>query len=83
MVLAGPRLLVRRNLHATAESVAATGLAMTIADAYLARRLVPGGLAAAVGRRPAGTAALAAAWAAYGTAIRLRGPRLAAIGLAS
>src|ERR1022692_1535671 len=34
LVLAAPRLLVRRNLHATAESAAASGLALTLADAY-------------------------------------------------
>ena len=82
LVLAAPRLLVRRNLLATAESVAAIGLALTLADAYLARRLVPGGLASGPFAAAAAGAALAGAWAGYGTAVRLRGPRLAAIALA-
>ena len=82
LVLAAPRLLVRRDLHATAESVAAIGLALTVADAYLARRLVPGGLASGPLAAAAGSAALAAGWAGDGAAVRLRGPRLAAVGLA-
>ncbi len=78
-VLALPRLLVRRQLLATAEAVAATGLVLTIGDAYLVHRFTgqrTGPLTAA-GLCAAG----AAAWAAYGTVTRLRGPRLAAIGL--
>ncbi len=82
LVLAAPRVLVRRGLNATAESVAAIGLALTIADAELARRLIgwhpaDGALAVA-----AAASVLAGAWAAYGAATRLNGPKLAAIGLA-
>src|SRR5258708_9068517 len=53
-----------RGLTATAESVAAVGLALTIADAYLVGRLVGG----AAGPLPiaAGTAALAITWLCYG-----------------
>ena len=79
-VLAAPRLLVRRSLTATAGGVPATGLVLTLGDAYLIHRFTGlriGPLAAA-----ALCGAGAATWAAYGTAIRLRGPRLAAIGLA-
>jgi len=82
LVLAAPRVLVRRGLNATAESVAAIGLALTIADAELARRLIgwhpaDGAFAVAVA-----ACVLAGAWAAYGAATRLNGPKLAAIGLA-
>src|SRR6266568_2447489 len=81
LVLTAPRVLVRRGLNATAESVAAIGLALTIADADLTLRLVgwhpSGGLAIA-----AAIAVLAGAWAAYGATVGLKGPKLAAIGLA-
>jgi hypothetical protein len=82
IVLAVPVLLRRRGLDATAESVAAIGLAFTLADAYLLARLAHPGVTG--GPLAAGlvTAGLAAIWAGYGTATRLRGPRLAAIGLA-
>src|SRR6185437_11269636 len=63
-VLAAARPLARRGLTATAESVAAIGLALTIADAYLIGRFIgagtsPFGIAA-------GSAALATAWLCYG-----------------
>ncbi|HEX9034764.1 MAG TPA: DUF2157 domain-containing protein, partial [Streptosporangiaceae bacterium] len=78
VVLAVPVVLRRRRLTATAESVAVIGIALTIADAVLVQRLL---------RAPAGRplvivawcAVLAAAWSGYGVAVRLRGPRLAAI----
>lgn len=78
-VLAAPWPLIRRGLTATAESVAAIGLALTIADAYLAGRLIGAGsgpLAIA-----AGTATLAAAWLGYGRVVRLRAPWLGAIAM--
>jgi hypothetical protein len=83
LVLAAPGPLIRRRLTATAESVAAVGLVLTVGDAYLLQRVIPipaaaGSLLAAA----AGCAALAAAWAGYGAQVRLNGPRLAAIGLA-
>src|SRR5262249_52575816 len=51
LVLAGPRVLMRRGLNATAEAVAAIGLVLTIGDAWLLHRLIkapvsPLGLAA-------------------------------------
>ncbi len=79
-VLGLPRLLIRRGLRATAEAVAATGLVLTAGDAYLIHRFT--GLRIGPLTAAALCAAGVAAWAAYGTAIRLRGPRLAAIGLA-
>ena len=79
-VLAAPRPLVRRGLRATAEAIAATGLVLTIGDAYLIHRFT--GLRIGPLTAAALCAVGAAAWAAYGTAIRLRGPRLAAIGVA-
>jgi hypothetical protein len=81
LVLAAPRALAGRGLHATAESVAAIVLALTIVDAVLALRLTPshpdGPLAYA-----GVIAVLAVAWRAYGLVGRLSGPRLAAIVLA-
>jgi hypothetical protein len=80
LVLAAPRPFVRRGLDATAESVAAIGLVLTLGDAFLIQRfagLQPGPLAAS-----AFCAAMATAWAAYGASTSLRGPRLAALGLA-
>ncbi|HWF80477.1 MAG TPA: hypothetical protein VN695_07815 [Streptosporangiaceae bacterium] len=79
-VLAAARPLARRGLTATAESVAAIGLALTIADAYLIGRFIgagtsPFGIAA-------GSAALATAWLCYGGAVRLRAPWLGAIVMA-
>jgi hypothetical protein len=82
VMLAVPLWLGRRALTATAETVAAIGLALTIADAYLARRLFPAsGLfpASRLFVLAAACAALAALWAGYGLAARLRTPRLAAI----
>src|SRR5258708_11147206 len=69
-----------RGLTATAESVAAVGLALTIADAYLVGRLVGG----AAGPLPiaAGTAALAITWLCYGGALPPRAPSLGAIAVA-
>src|SRR5215471_9419562 len=82
LALAAPWPLARRDLAATAETAAAIGLALTLADADLGWRLVPG--APGFGPGPASLActALAAAWAAYGGRAPVRGPRLAATGLA-
>lgn len=82
IALAAPRPLIRRGLRATAESVAGVGLALTVAVAWLAGGLVPHGGDAGLGLAAAACAALAAGWAAYGAAVELRVPRLAAIGLA-
>jgi hypothetical protein len=80
LVLAAPRPLIRRHLNATAEAVAAIGLALTIGDAYLFQRLITAPAGALL--TAAFCAALAAAWAAYGMGTGLQGPRLAAICLA-
>jgi hypothetical protein len=80
LVLAAPRSFARRGLGATSESIAAIGLVLTLGDSFLIQRfagLRPGTLAVS-----AFCAAMAAAWAAYGVATRLNGPRLAAIGIA-
>ncbi|MGN6679954.1 MAG: SCO7613 C-terminal domain-containing membrane protein, partial [Streptosporangiaceae bacterium] len=79
-VLAAPRLVTRRGLAATAESIAAIGLVLTLGDSFLIRRFA--GLHPATLAVSAFCGAMAAGWAAYGIATRLRGPRLAAIGLA-
>jgi hypothetical protein len=78
-VLATPWPLVRRGLMATAESVAAIGLALTIADAYLVGRLV--GHGSSPFAFAASTAILATAWLCYGGAVRLRAPWLGAIAM--
>jgi len=83
IALAAPRPLIQRGLRATAESVAGVGLALTVAVAWLAGDLIPHGAGGAgLGLAAAACAVLAAGWAAYGAALELRGPRLAAIGLA-
>jgi hypothetical protein len=82
VVLTAPVFLVKRGLAATAESVAAVGLALTLADGELIARLLPGHPADGPFIVAAATAALAGLWAVYGAAARVRGPRLAAIGLA-
>src|SRR5215831_4489691 len=82
LVLAAPWPLARRDLAATAEAVAAIGLALTLADADLGGRLVSGGPRFGPGPAALACAVLAAAWAAYGRLAPVRGPRLAAIGLA-
>ena len=82
VVLVAPMWLNRRGLSATAEATAAVGLALTVADLYLTQQLFAvTGLAAAARLflLAAATAVLAASWAAYGSAIRLSIPRLAAI----
>ncbi|MET9608989.1 hypothetical protein ABZZ17_28655 [Streptomyces sp. NPDC006512] len=72
--LAAPVALLRRGLRSTAESVAAVGLLLTVLDAYALHAAgLPGvdGVAYAAGA----TAALAALWAGYGSALaRLRLP---------
>ncbi len=79
LALAAPAALLRRGLVSTAESVAALGLALTVLDVYAVHRVaVPDtdGLAYAA----AGSAALAALWAAYGLGFgRLRLPLPAAL----
>jgi hypothetical protein len=82
LALAAPWPLARRGLAATAEAAAAVGLALTLADADLAGRLVSGGPRFGLGAAALACAALAAAWAAYGWLAPIRGPRPAAIGLA-
>ena len=82
LALAAPWPLARRGLTATAESVAAIGLALTAAAAYLAQQQIRAGTDARLGLAAAGCAVLAVAWAGYGTAAPPKGPRLAAIGLA-
>jgi hypothetical protein len=82
LALAVPWPLARRGLAATAESAAAVGLALTLADADLAGRLVSGTPRLGLGLAALACGALAAAWAAYGWLAPVRGPRLAAIGLA-
>lgn len=79
LALAAPLPLARRRLTATAEAVAAVGLVLTIADAYLVYRLagpVPGG---GRGYAAMASAVLALAWAAYGRITRLSGPVAGAI----
>jgi hypothetical protein len=80
LVLCAARPLHRRKLHATSEAIGAIGLVLTLGDAFLVLRAT--GLEIGLLAIAAFCAAMAAAWAAYGTASRLRGPRLAALGLA-
>src|SRR5215469_3612334 len=82
LALAAPWPLARRGLAATAEAAAAVGLALTLADADLAGRLMSGAPRLGLGAAALACAALAAAWAVYGWLAPVRGPRLAAIGLA-
>ncbi|WP_066946353.1 SCO7613 C-terminal domain-containing membrane protein [Streptomyces lushanensis] len=79
LTLAVPVPLLRRGLRSTAEAVAALGLVLTVLDAYaLYRVALPG--TDALGYSAAATAALAALWAGYGTALgALRGPLPAAV----
>ncbi|WP_405630914.1 hypothetical protein OG933_35175 [Streptomyces sp. NBC_00016] len=67
-VLGAPVALLRRGLRSTAESVAGLGLALTVLDAYALHEVV---FTAADGTTYAAAAstALAALWAAYGTAL--------------
>lgn len=80
--LAAPWPLARRGLTATAESLAGIGLALTVADTYLARHLVAGGSGVSPGFAAVACAVLAVAWAAYGDVAPPKGPRLAAIVIA-
>src|SRR5215472_5735641 len=82
LALAAPWPLARRDLAGTAEAAAAIGLALTVADAGLGWRLVSGAPGFGPGSASLACAALAAAWAAYGGWAPVRGPRLAATGLA-
>ena len=82
LALAAPWPLARRDLAATAEAAAAIGLALTVADAGLGWRLVSGAPGLGPGPASLACAALAAAWAAYGGWAPVRGPWLAAAGLA-
>ena len=82
LALAAPWPLARRDLAATAEAAAAIGLALTLADADLGWRLVSGAPGLGLGSASLACAVLAAAWAAYGGRAPVRGPRLAATGLA-
>ncbi|MFG2116277.1 SCO7613 C-terminal domain-containing membrane protein [Streptomyces sp. NPDC048718] len=80
--LLAPVGLLRRGLAATAEAVAALGLVLTVLDAYAVQRVAlpeTGFAAYAAGA----SVALAAAWAAYGSALRgLRIPWPAAVAVA-
>src|SRR5215472_4204034 len=82
LALAAPWPLARRDLAGTAEAAAAIGLALTVADAGLGWRLVSGAPGLGPGPASLACAALAAVWAAYGGWAPVRGPRLAATGLA-
>ncbi|MFG2619672.1 SCO7613 C-terminal domain-containing membrane protein [Streptomyces sp. NPDC048507] len=80
--LAVPAVLLRRGLRATAEAVAGLGLLLTVLDAHALRAVA---LPAADGGAYAAwaAAALAALWAAYGTALgRLRLPAALAVAAA-
>ncbi|KQX60973.1 hypothetical protein [Streptomyces sp. Root1310] len=87
-VLGAPVALLRKGLRSTAESVAGLGLALTVLDAYALHEVV---FTAADGTTYAAAAstALAALWAAYGTALAalpgstaLRAPHPAALAVA-
>ncbi len=80
LVLATPRAITRRGLAATAESIAAIGLVLMLGDAFLIQRLAGFRLGALA--ISGFCAVTSAAWAAYGAATGLKGPRLAAIGIA-
>lgn len=67
-VLGAPVALLRRGLRSTAESVAGLGLALTVLDAYALHEVVFTAGDAATYAAAASTA-LAALWAAYGTAL--------------
>ena len=82
LALAAPWPLARRAMTATGESIAAVGLALTVAIAYLAQQLAPAAPAAGLGAASGACAMLAAVWALYGRWAPARAPRLAAIGLA-
>ncbi|WP_328539790.1 SCO7613 C-terminal domain-containing membrane protein [Streptomyces sp. NBC_00344] len=77
--LAAPPVLLRRGLVSTAESVAGTGLALTVLDTYALHQFAARDSGAAA--FAAGSAAvLALLWAGYGTALgRLRLPLPAAL----
>jgi hypothetical protein len=82
VILVVPVWLKRRVLNATAESVAAIGLALTVADAYLTRQLFAANRlpeAAELFALAAAVAVVAALWAGYGAAAGLKAPRLGAI----
>ncbi|GGV10246.1 hypothetical protein GCM10010275_58770 [Streptomyces litmocidini] len=77
--LAAPVALLRRGLVSTAESVAALGLALMVLDAYALHRVAPAETDGP-GYAAVASAVLAAAWAAYGSALsRLRIPLPAAV----
>jgi hypothetical protein len=82
LALAAPWPLARRDLAATAEAAAAIGLALTVADADLGWRLASGARGLGPGSASLACVALVAAWAVYGGWAPVRGPRLAATGLA-
>src|SRR5215469_4056041 len=82
VVLIVPAWLRRRALSATAETMAAIGLALMVADLYLTRQLLPTkelSTASQLFVLAAAAAVLAALWAAYGSAVRLSTPLLASI----
>ncbi|MFJ7205466.1 SCO7613 C-terminal domain-containing membrane protein [Streptomyces sp. NPDC098789] len=67
--LAVPTVLLRRGLRSTAESVAAVGLLLTVLDVYALHEVALGGVPVTWYAAGA-SAALAALWAGYGTALR-------------
>jgi hypothetical protein len=80
--LAAPWPLARRGLTATAEVVAGIGLALTVADTYLARHLATGSAGVSPGLVAVASAILAVVWALYGSVAPPKCPRLAAIAAA-
>jgi hypothetical protein len=81
LVIAAPVTLAKRGLAATAESIAAVGLALTLGDVYLVGRLLDQDVTGSLLGAAAAAAALAGGWAGYGIGLRLRAPRLGAIAL--
>ncbi|MFF5362224.1 SCO7613 C-terminal domain-containing membrane protein [Streptomyces scabiei] len=67
--LGAPWALLRRGLRSTAEAVSGLGLALTVLDAYALHEVAFAG-ADGTGYAAVAAAVLAAAWAAYGLALR-------------
>ncbi|MGV9599270.1 SCO7613 C-terminal domain-containing membrane protein [Streptosporangium sandarakinum] len=84
LTLAAPRLLVRRSLVTTAETVAMLGVALLLLDGYAVRRVGLAGTADLAGRDYAAllSAVVALAMAGYSRLLPLRLPLPVAIGFA-
>ncbi|MFG1755179.1 SCO7613 C-terminal domain-containing membrane protein [Streptosporangium sandarakinum] len=84
LTLAAPRLLVRRSLVTTAETVAMLGVALLLLDGYAVRRVGLAGAADLAGRDYAAllSAVVALAMAGYSRLLPLRLPLPVAIGFA-